>query len=25
VPHNVDRNVLIAEFAPYFSLTEEEK
>lgn len=25
VPHNVDRNVLIAEFAPYFSLTEAEK
>jgi CRISPR-associated protein Csx14 len=25
VPYNVDRNVLIAEFAPYFSLTEEER
>jgi CRISPR-associated protein Csx14 len=24
-PHNVDRNVLIAEFAPYFSLTEAER
>ncbi|MEW6574703.1 MAG: CRISPR-associated ring nuclease, partial [Bacillota bacterium] len=24
-PHNVDRNVLIAEFAPYFSLTEEDR